>query len=260
MAPSLIPADLEIASTTLAGWNPRARASSSSTSPPLTRTRRSKGALTLERSAERVEEVVARFRQAVGIPLWVKLTGQAGNVTDLAKAARAARANAVILAGRYMALVPDVETMAPVLGTNAAFGGPWALPIACRWLADARTLLPVSQRVDADTQSIGELLLRQTDESSENDNVLPTQNLAADDALALLPGYGPRENLPRSARESRPITFALEVLMEELNFLFCCNSPTAGRSSNAGRGCRSGCASPRSAPPRDSALLRFGGA
>jgi dihydroorotate dehydrogenase len=37
-----------------------------------------------------------------------------------------------------MALVPDVETMAPLLGTNAGFGGPWALPITCRWLADAR--------------------------------------------------------------------------------------------------------------------------
>jgi len=97
-----------------------------------------KGALTLERSAERVEAIVARFREAVGVPLWVKLTGQSGNVTDLAKAARAGGADAVTLAGRFMALVPDVDTMAPVLGTNAGFGGPWALPIVCRWLADAR--------------------------------------------------------------------------------------------------------------------------
>lgn len=97
-----------------------------------------KGALTLERSAERVEAMVARFREAVGVPLWVKLTGQSGNVTDLAQAARAGGADAVTLAGRFMALVPDVDTMAPVLGTNAGFGGPWALPIVCRWLADAR--------------------------------------------------------------------------------------------------------------------------
>src|SRR3972149_10299865 len=62
-----------------------------------------------------------------------------------------------------------------------------------RSLGTSATLLPVSQRVHADTQSIGELLLRQTDESSENDNVLPARNLAADDPLALLPGYGPRE-------------------------------------------------------------------
>ena len=97
-----------------------------------------KGALTLERSAERVEAMVARFRQAVGIPLWVKLTGQSGNVTELGLAARAGGADAVILAGRFMALVPDIDTMAPLLGTNAGFGGPWALPITCRWLADAR--------------------------------------------------------------------------------------------------------------------------
>jgi dihydroorotate dehydrogenase len=97
-----------------------------------------KGALTLERSADGVEAMVARFRGVVSIPLWVKLTGQSGNVTDLAKAARAGGAAAVILAGRFMALVPDVETMAPLLGTNAGFGGPWALPITCRWLADAR--------------------------------------------------------------------------------------------------------------------------
>lgn len=100
-----------------------------------------KGALTLERSAERVEAMVARFRAAVSIPLWVKLTGQSGNVTDLAKAARAGGADAVILAGRFMALVPDVETMSPILGTNAGFGGSWALPITCRWLADARKQL-----------------------------------------------------------------------------------------------------------------------
>ncbi len=97
-----------------------------------------KGALTLERSAERVEAMVARFREAVAVPLWVKLTGQSGNVTDLAKAARAGGADAVILAGRFMALVPDVDTMAPLLGTNAGFGGAWALPITCRWLADGR--------------------------------------------------------------------------------------------------------------------------
>ncbi len=97
-----------------------------------------KGALTLERSGERVESMVGRFRGVVGIPIWVKLTGQSGNVTDLAKGARAGGADAVILAGRFMALVPDVETMTPLLGTNAGFGGPWALPITCRWLAEAR--------------------------------------------------------------------------------------------------------------------------
>ncbi|MGH9320293.1 MAG: dihydroorotate dehydrogenase, partial [Vicinamibacteria bacterium] len=65
-----------------------------------------KGALTLERSAERVEAIVARFRAAISIPLWVKLTGQNGNVADLAAAARAGGADTVTLAGRFMALIP----------------------------------------------------------------------------------------------------------------------------------------------------------
>ena len=40
--------------------------------------------------------------------------------------------------GRFMALVPDLDTFAPVLGTSAAYGGGWALPIVCRFLALTR--------------------------------------------------------------------------------------------------------------------------
>jgi dihydroorotate dehydrogenase (NAD+) catalytic subunit len=37
-----------------------------------------------------------------------------------------------------MALVPGLESLAPVLGTSAAYGGGWALPIVCRFLALSR--------------------------------------------------------------------------------------------------------------------------
>jgi dihydroorotate dehydrogenase (NAD+) catalytic subunit len=37
-----------------------------------------------------------------------------------------------------MALVPDLDTLAPLLGTSAAYGGGWALPIVCRFLALSR--------------------------------------------------------------------------------------------------------------------------
>jgi dihydroorotate dehydrogenase (NAD+) catalytic subunit len=40
-----------------------------------------------------------------------------------------------------MAFVPDVETLSPMLGTNAAFGGSWALPLTCRWLVQCRRRL-----------------------------------------------------------------------------------------------------------------------
>ncbi len=138
VVPSLIPADLEIG-LEYAGRMEAAGARILELNVAASHAdEAAKGALTLERSAEGVEKVVALFRDAVGIPLWVKLTGQRGNVTELAKAAKSGGADAVILAGRFMALVPDVDTMAPLLSTNAGFGGPWALPITCRWLADAR--------------------------------------------------------------------------------------------------------------------------
>lgn len=40
--------------------------------------------------------------------------------------------------GRFMAMVPDLETFSPLLGTSAAYGGAWALPIVCRFLALSR--------------------------------------------------------------------------------------------------------------------------
>jgi dihydroorotate dehydrogenase (NAD+) catalytic subunit len=44
----------------------------------------------------------------------------------------------VVMMGRFMAMVPDLDTLAPVLGTSGAYGGGWALPIVCRFLALSR--------------------------------------------------------------------------------------------------------------------------
>ncbi len=96
------------------------------------------GAITLERDAERVRAVTRRFRAALTVPLWVKLTGQSDDVAGLVAAARDGGADAVTIMGRYMGFVPDVETQSPVLGTFGAIGGAWALPLTCRWLALAR--------------------------------------------------------------------------------------------------------------------------
>jgi dihydroorotate dehydrogenase len=79
-----------------------------------------------------------QVRAATKAPLWIKLTGQSEDVAALADAAREGGADAVTIMGRFMAFLPDVETMAPMLGTPAAFGGPWALPLTCRWLALSR--------------------------------------------------------------------------------------------------------------------------
>jgi dihydroorotate dehydrogenase len=96
------------------------------------------GAITLERDAARVRALTRRFRAALTVPLWVKLTGQSDDVAGLVAAAREGGADAVTIMGRFMGFVPDVESQAPVLDTFGAIGGAWALPLTCRWLALAR--------------------------------------------------------------------------------------------------------------------------
>ena len=66
------------------------------------------------------------------------MTGLSSNLPALALAAKESGADAVIMMGRFMGLVPDLATFAPLLGTSAAYGGPWALPIVCRFLALSR--------------------------------------------------------------------------------------------------------------------------
>jgi dihydroorotate dehydrogenase (NAD+) catalytic subunit len=97
------------------------------------------GAIAQETDPARLIDLVARVRSATeGMQLWVKLTGLSSNLPALTVAAKAGGADAVCMMGRFMAMVPDLDTFAPVLGTSAAYGGGWALPIVCRFLALSR--------------------------------------------------------------------------------------------------------------------------
>jgi dihydroorotate dehydrogenase len=97
-----------------------------------------KGNLATELSPERLAEQVAAIRAAVSIPLWVKISGLSERVPDLARAAFGAGADSVIMVGRLLGLVPDVETFKPALGTSLGIGGYWNLAITCHWLAMTR--------------------------------------------------------------------------------------------------------------------------
>ncbi|MEO7404521.1 MAG: tRNA-dihydrouridine synthase, partial [Burkholderiales bacterium] len=99
------------------------------------------GGVTTERAAARVTEVVRAVTSAVKIPVWVKLTGQSENVAALVQAARDGGAAAVIMIGRALGMLPDLATMKPTLGTALGYGGGWALPITCYWLARSRQTL-----------------------------------------------------------------------------------------------------------------------
>jgi dihydroorotate dehydrogenase len=98
------------------------------------------GAITAGGEAAAVAALVEPFRQAVSIPLTVKVAGQ-GDVAGMAAAAVEAGADAVCMVGRFPAFVPDVESRRPMLGTFGAIGGAWALPMSLRSIAAARARL-----------------------------------------------------------------------------------------------------------------------
>jgi dihydroorotate dehydrogenase (NAD+) catalytic subunit len=100
-----------------------------------------KGVVATELDPERVFSIVSTVREAIAMPLWVKITGQSERVPELAAAAFRAGGEAVVMAGRLLGFVPDVETMQPFLGTTLGVGGYWNLPLTCHWLAVSRQQL-----------------------------------------------------------------------------------------------------------------------
>ena len=58
-----------------------------------------------------------------------------------------------------------------------------------RSLRAPTTLFPVAQRMDADSESVGELLLSQSDEASKGDDIIAPCKLSAKDTLALFPRH-----------------------------------------------------------------------
>ncbi|MEZ0167772.1 hypothetical protein [Microvirga sp. TS319] len=100
-----------------------------------------RGAVSTELDPERVRIIVTGVRAAVRIPLFVKITGQSERVPDLARAAFEAGADSVVMAGRLLGFIPDLDTFEPMLGTSLGIGGFWNLPLTCHWLAVSRAAL-----------------------------------------------------------------------------------------------------------------------
>jgi dihydroorotate dehydrogenase (NAD+) catalytic subunit len=99
------------------------------------------GAIERPDSPARVEELVHSVRDAVSIPLSVKLGAEQHDVVASAAAARAGGADVLVIMGRHMGFLPDLETRKPVLGTFGGYSGPWGLPLSLRWVAKTRLAL-----------------------------------------------------------------------------------------------------------------------
>jgi dihydroorotate dehydrogenase (NAD+) catalytic subunit len=100
-----------------------------------------RGAVSTELDPARVSAIVTAVRSAVRMPLWIKITGQSERVPDLALAAFDAGADSVVMAGRLLGFIPDIESFEPMLGTSLGIGGFWNLPLTCHWLALSRSVL-----------------------------------------------------------------------------------------------------------------------
>src|SRR4051812_13622607 len=99
------------------------------------------GAIERPNDPRRIAQLVEQVRAASSIPLSVKLTAEQHDVVASAAAARAARADVLVVMGRHMGFLPDPETRRPVLGSFGGYSGPWALPLSLRWVAKSRLAL-----------------------------------------------------------------------------------------------------------------------
>ena len=83
--------------------------------------------------AEPTAKVTAELRKATKLPLWVKLTPNTGEMPEVARAAEAAGADAVVVANTILSMAIDLKTFKPCLGNiMGGLSGPAIKPIVLR--------------------------------------------------------------------------------------------------------------------------------
>jgi dihydroorotate dehydrogenase (NAD+) catalytic subunit len=83
--------------------------------------------------AETTEKVTRELRAATKLPLWVKLTPNTGEMPEVAKAAEAAGADAVVVSNTILSMAIDLKTFKPCLGNiMGGLSGPAIKPIVLR--------------------------------------------------------------------------------------------------------------------------------
>ncbi len=93
-----------------------------------------------------VEELTKKIKSVVKIPIYVKLTPNVTDITQIAKAAENGGADGLSLINTLLGMEIDVETRKPVLGHNiGGLSGEAVKPIAIRMVHQVResTTLPI---------------------------------------------------------------------------------------------------------------------
>ena len=82
-------------------------------------------------------EVTSAVRKATKLPLWVKMSPEAGDIVEVAKASEGAGADAITAINTIRGMSIDVETRRPRLANRTGgFSGPALRPIALRIVWD----------------------------------------------------------------------------------------------------------------------------
>jgi dihydroorotate dehydrogenase (NAD+) catalytic subunit len=83
--------------------------------------------------ADATEKVTRQMRDATRLPLWVKLTPNTADMPEVARAAEAAGADAVVVANTILSMAIDLKTFKPCLGNIlGGLSGPAVKPIILR--------------------------------------------------------------------------------------------------------------------------------
>ena len=79
------------------------------------------------------EQVIGRMKSATDLPIWAKLTPNTGDIAEVARAAEAAGAEAVVVANTILGIAIDTETRRPLVGSvTGGLSGPAIRPIILR--------------------------------------------------------------------------------------------------------------------------------
>ena len=104
------------------------------------------GGMTIGTHAQSVEKVVSLCRQATKRPLIVKLTPNVTDITEIARAAEAAGADAISLINTLLGMAIDARRRKPVLARAVGgFSGPAVKPVALRmvWQCSKAVDVPI---------------------------------------------------------------------------------------------------------------------
>ncbi|HYZ33579.1 MAG TPA: dihydroorotate dehydrogenase [Crenalkalicoccus sp.] len=83
--------------------------------------------------AASTETAIRQIRAATRLPVWAKLTPNTGEIAEVARAAEAAGADALVVANTILAMAIDIESFRPRLGNvMGGLSGPAVKPIVLR--------------------------------------------------------------------------------------------------------------------------------